>query len=199
MTAQANIYGGVTAVHVEKLVRDEAGKASLEMTDAWVDPLTGGMRLIRRSTMPLVRIATGPTGIEVLAARDTDRVELVVTAATPPAGLDPQTKAVAQQFTRMNALFGPFQFAQSDCGHMRVALRTSDEKGPVTAVVQTTALLPPLEKVEPEKDGVSASFQGIRAIRRRPVNVGLSLTQTSEDKEPLVSVSVGWAGREAKQ
>jgi hypothetical protein len=37
---------------------------------------------------------------------------------------------------------------------------------------------------------------GGREIRIRELSVELGVSQTSRDKEPLVSASLGWAGRE---
>jgi hypothetical protein len=203
----SNEYGGVIAAHVERLTRDagDPTKATLEMTDTWVDPLTGGLRLIRNGTLPLVRVATGPAGIEVLAARDGEEVQLVVTGAKLP-GMDAGALSFARQFTRMNAVVNGFQLASSDCGRIRMALRPSDERGPTLAVVQTTALLPALDKGadddghdETETNPRARSFRMIQAMRKRAVNVALSVTKTSADKEPLVSVGIGWAGREQRQ
>jgi len=200
-----SMSGGVEAVHAEKLVRGAPGKATLEMTDAWVDPDTRGVRLIRSATLPLVRVATGPSGIEVYAGRDDEEAQFVVTAPKLPDGFPRESANFARQFTRMNASLDENRFATSDCDHVRIALRAAEEKGPVLSVVQTTAFLPSLDKGDDEgardKKGFGGiqGFRAIQSVRKRAVNISLSATQTDGDKEPVLSVAVGWGGREARQ
>jgi hypothetical protein len=202
--------GGITAVHEESLARDNAGRATLTMTDAWVDPDTRGARLIGTSSMQLVRVATAPSGIEVYAARNGDDVEFVVTGPQPANAGPPDVARFLRQFSRMNASLGETRarFASSDCGHLRLALRASDENRSPQGVVQTTALLPPIEKdVDPKapadpKDAAqdsTALARAFQSIRKRPINISLSTTRVSGDKEPVLSVGIGWAGRESRQ
>ena len=47
---------GVRALHLETL-KVEGARATLAMTDAWVDPSTLGVRLIGESTLPLVHFS----------------------------------------------------------------------------------------------------------------------------------------------
>jgi hypothetical protein len=211
MFAYGQVSGGVQAVHAEKLVRGELGKAVLEMTDAWVDPDSHGVRLIGRSTLPLVRVATGPSDIEVYAGRDGDVAQLVVTAPKLPEA-SPDLTPFVRQFTRLNALFQENRFGTSDCDHVRVALHPTAEQGPTISVVQTTAFLSSLDPAEQDPvdgkgDGKGAkkpalrlgTFRAVQALRKRAVNVSLSATQSSADREPVLSVAIGWASREAKQ
>ena len=208
----AATVGPVMAVHSEKLVRGADGGATLEMADAWVDAETLGTRLIGTRSLPLVRIATAPSGIEVYAARSRDEVEVVVTGTRAGEALDPSMRPFARQFARLNASLGESRTANSDCGHIRIALHPDAEKGTPMSVVQTVALLPALdpEKGEPvpsprEQDpprvatAQMEAFKAVQAMRKRPVSVSLSATKTSADAEPVLSVAVGWAGREERR
>jgi hypothetical protein len=209
---------GVYAIHAERFVAGDGGKASLEMTDAWVDALTLGARLVGRSTLPLVHVASGPSGIEIYAARDKDRVEVVVTPAKPPL---PQGEALARASTMfanggLSATLSDNRGFSSSCGHMRVSLHL--ERGAADmAVVQATALLPPLDK-EAASDGEGEQAAGVKqaialpeemrklkeeakafqALRRRPVSISVSASELSVDPQPVLSVAMGWSGKEER-
>jgi murein DD-endopeptidase MepM/ murein hydrolase activator NlpD len=180
------------AVHAERLVTDGKGQASLEMTDAWVDAQTRGVRLIGHSRLPLRRVFVGPNGVEVYAARDGGAVQVVLRAAKSPP--DPELKGI-------NVALPGGQVAGSDCGHVRFALRVARGHAQM-AILQSIALLPPLEGDEPviadgadESPEAKAAFS-LQAMRRRPYQLSISASQFAADPDPVLSISVGWIGRE---
>jgi hypothetical protein len=204
----------VTAVHQERLSTDGSGKASLEYVDAWVDPDTLGARQIARGSLPLVRVASGPSGIEVYAARDEGLVHFVVRPGSVPDEMktDANASFVQSLARRLIAQMpGALASGNSECGHLRVSLEASAHDAQM-ATVQATALFPPLEKPKDDEDDASgaktdgpmtnASMRALRAfrsLRKRQLLVNLSASQTASDDRPLLSVSFGWAGKEDEQ
>jgi hypothetical protein len=149
--------------------------------------------------MPLTRVATGPTGLEVFAARDVGVVHFVLRAGDVPNDDFGFRRSLSKQIqaTVPDSQGG----SASDCGFLLVTLPAgpaSDEM----ATFETTAVLPPRhhgdatpdEKVD-EHD-VRAKMLAARSIRRRRLLVNVSSTQTTADPEPLVSVSFGWADKD---
>jgi hypothetical protein len=180
------------AVHAERLVADGKGQASIEMTDAWADAQTHGVRLIARSTLPLRRIFVGPNGVEVYAGRDGTVVQVVVRAPTSPAD---------SQLRGLNVALPGGQNGNSDCGHLRFALHTGRGQGQMAAL-QSVALLPPLDGDEPlipaeaEDSPETQAALLLQSMRRRPYQLSISVSQSGADPDPVLSVSVGWVGRE---
>jgi len=42
-------------------------------------------------------------------------------------------------------------------------------------------------------------FGALQAVRKRPLNISVSATQTAADREPVISVAVGWGGSELRR
>jgi hypothetical protein len=76
---------------------------------------------------------------------------------------------------------------RSDCGHARV--RLDADGGGSAATIQVEVVM------RPAKDEVEHSATVAREIRVRSLAVHLSVSQTSSDREPVLSVSFGWLGR----
>jgi hypothetical protein len=198
--------GGETslAVHYERLVLGRSPR--LELADAWVDPGTRGARAISRGSLPLVPVATGPRGIRVFAAREGRSVHFAVTrpnndvpglskglgdkvlGALLPGDSGDGGRAFlesivgASSITRADGGMG-----RSDCGHARV--RLDADGGGSAATIQVEVVM------RPAKDEAEQSATVAREIRVRSLAVHLSVSQTSSDREPVLSVSFGWLGR----
>ena len=176
---------GVTAVHSERVVEDGA-KVSLEVVDAWVDPRSRGVRLISRSTVPLLAVSTLLGGTRVLAAREGEDVHVILVA--PRAS----TRAVAQEgiFSIVDT-----NVSHSPCDHMRVTIKSEKGQGHSASFVSNVQLASSDEKdttPAPAKPGMPPRTD----IRFRPIHVNASVTWPSREKEPLLSVSAGWDSRE---
>lgn len=129
--------GGIAAVHSERLVRDAAG-VRIEMVDAWVDPVTKGVRKIGAATLPL-KLVTSTRGLEVYAARD-DRdngkqkiVQYVVVPPTDVPNSEHETLVAMHQGGRSTT--------SSSCSHLRVALY-ADDKSAESVILRATLRLP---------------------------------------------------------
>jgi hypothetical protein len=87
----------------------------------------------------------------------------------------------------------------ADCGHLRVVLRAAAGIGQM-ATLQSTAFLPPVDDDAGEvPDDESDQARGSRlfqAMRQRPYQLTVSATASSTDKSPVVSIALGWIGRE---
>lgn len=176
--SENNPTGGVTAVHAEKLIEDDAG-ARVESTDVWVDPATRGVRKVASATLPLRLVRTALGGLKVYAARDErkDRRLVQFVIVQPTRSDVPQTTTMVAMHQNGGASHS------TSCSHLRVAIPI-DPRGGDGATVTTTLVLPSRQEGE---------------VRMREARIQLSVSQTTRDKEPLVSVSFGWAGRETTQ
>jgi hypothetical protein len=191
--------GAVHAIRVERFVTGSEGHASLDITDAWVDARTRGARVFEHVAVPLARIFTGPNGLEVFAARDEDTVQLVVHVSEHPAEDAGLAKMLRAQLQGLFMVLPDGNNGSTDCGHMRVALHTRDGAGQM-ATLQSNAFLPPADGDwgKPE-DGETEDSRGQRlfqTMRQRPYQLSVSTTTTSADASPVLSVALGWAGRE---
>jgi hypothetical protein len=191
--------GDVHAVHSERFVAGADGHASLEITDAWFDARTRGVKLLGRSTLPLQRVFVGPNGLEVYAARDGEAVQVVLHTPDRPS----DDAALAEQLrARLRNLFVTLPDRNSgnaDCGHLRITLRAPAGIGQM-ATLQSSAFLPPVDGDSGEApDDESEQARGSRlfqAMRQRPYQLTVSATASSTDRSPVVSIALGWIGRE---
>lgn len=197
--ARSSPGGDVHAVHSERFVAGTEGHASLEIADAWFDVRTRGVRLVGRSTLPLLRVFVGPNGLEVYAARDGEAVQVVLHTADKPA----DDAALAEQLRpRLRNLFVTLPDRNSgnaDCGHLRLTLRAPAGIGQM-ATLQSAAFLPPVDGDSGEvPDDESDQARGSRlfqAMRQRAYQLSVSATSSSTDKSPVLSIALGWIGRE---
>ncbi|MBW2455630.1 MAG: hypothetical protein JRI68_14015 [Deltaproteobacteria bacterium] len=191
----------VRALHREQLVRDGPDRASLHMTDVWLDPTTLGVRLIGKTKLTLAQLAAGPAGVTVFAARhgDGEAVHFVVQVPRP------DEPAFGYWGRHLMASIGN-QSSSSDCGHVRLELPAVPGVGERAMVQVDVALSSPEAPMEPDAGGTGGTvgtptfgpsvMGGLKELRVRTLLVHLSVSQTATDPEPVVSVSFGWLGRE---
>ncbi len=207
-TPAAQMYNnnGPVAVHSERLVVDAGGaKASLKITDAWFDPETLGANKIVDKSMPLVRVARGPTELQVFAARDKngDAVHFVVYL---PSAAGDQDARYRRYGSRHWQVYRGNSGGHSSCGHARVSLTSvpgSGHAGHVQLEVVLKAKAPPAAaKAAPSKPaGMSprSVTAPIKEVRIRTLRVNLAVSQGVADKAPIPTVSFGWTGKERFQ
>ena len=194
---------GVRPVHAERLIDGADGQTLLEATDVWLDARTHGVRLIGRSRLPLARVFVGPNDLRVYAVRD--GADLVVVIRAPRSPIDgPGVGArFDSELGALGATLPGGTSGNSDCGHLRFELHPRPGQGEMTTL-QSFALLPPLEGddvVVPEGDAPSPedlAMMRLQAMRRRLFQLSVSATQTTSDLVPVLSVAVGWIGREKR-
>jgi hypothetical protein len=181
----------VLPLRSEKLVT-QGGKPSLQVTYAWVDPASRGVRLIGRQNVPLAPIATGPSGVTVFSARDTKWVDVVVKSS------DVEAASMRPGFglTRSMMGMGPDGRAVSaSCGHTRVRLHVEPQAAEIATFVGDVDLAP----VQEQAVQAAGRTVGSTDFRQRSLRISVSSTWLSRDKEPVLSVSFGWAGAEKSQ
>jgi hypothetical protein len=197
--ARSSTGGDVHAVHAERFVAGQDGRASLEIADAWFDARTRGARLLDRSTLPLLRVFVGPNGLEVYAARDGAAVQVVLHAPDRPSDDAALGEQLRSRLRSMAITMPDHNGGSSDCGHVRITLRAPAGVGQM-ATLQSVAFLPPIDGDSGEApDGESDEGRGSRlfqAMRQRPYQLTVSATASSSDKSPVVSIALGWIGRE---
>jgi hypothetical protein len=191
--------GDVHAVHSERFVAGTEGHASLEITDAWFDARTRGVRLLGRSTLPLLRVFVGPNGLDVYAARDGEAVQVVLHTPDRPSDDAALAEQLRARLRNMFVTLPDRNSGSADCGHLRLTLRAPAGVGQM-ATLQSAAFLPPVDGDSGEvPDDESEQARGSRlfqAMRQRPYQLTVSATTSSADKSPVVSIALGWIGRE---
>jgi len=168
----------VQAFHSERLVSEE-GRTSLEVVDAWVDPATRGVRLIGKSTVPLTKLASFAAH-DVYGVRDRRGVHVILTSARDGDNFESRAFAITERGV-----------AQSGCSHLRVRLDAERGQGEVATFIDNVRL----PSFEPHAE-VRAKSEERPEQRFRPVHVHASVSWTSRDREPLLTVSAGWDARE---
>jgi hypothetical protein len=195
---------GVFPIRAEKLVDAADGTTKLEITDAWFDARTRGMRVIARSTLALNLHATIPGGMRILVGRDEHGgkklVQFVVAEAkdTPAYLLGDRRQRLTRVATDTSTqLLGM-------CSHHRVAVPTGGPGESVSFALKV--ILPPL--ANGEKSNVATELRpmtewekkaGAKDVRTREVRIALGVSQTSRDKDPVLSISTEWAGDESAE
>ena len=196
----ATVQGGVDAVRLEKLVR-AGGKATLIGTTMIVDPDTLGVKVLDTSKMELALVATGPAGVEVYAARDEGLVHFVVTPPKAPEKMPAGAASFVRANTRRMSAQLPetFRNGHSDCGHFRAAMVVEKGAGQMVTVQATTLTQSDDPESATPEDGSSPQLQAIRTMKKRSLLIHLSVSQSSSDLEPVLSVAFAWSGKESDQ
>jgi hypothetical protein len=204
MSFQLSGAGAVHPMHAERLSVDGRGNAALATTDVWLDARTRGAKLIGHGSLSLRRVFIGPNGLEVYAARDGAGLQIVVRAASSPIEGASAAARVASELGTLTVVLPGGTNGGGDCGHARFELRPKPGEGQM-ATLQSVALLPPLAGDEavtpagdeaPSPDAIAAVR--LQAMRRRPFQLSVSATESSSDDSPVLSVAVGWLGRERR-
>jgi hypothetical protein len=201
----------VTAVHQEHFVDLGGGKAQLEMVDAWVDPSTKGVRQIAKATLDLKRVGDAPGGFAIYAARERTHVQLVVRRVKDPDATSGGSFADMRRarMMRMPLMIEASSGARdaSSCGFARVALHAEQGVGEMAKLeTSVVSVVPAEEQPEKKESPLQALLGGGDAMQdlsqpelhMRPMSINLSTSWTSHDKEPVVSITLGWAGRDKK-
>ncbi len=205
----------VTAVHQERFVDLGSGKAQLEMVDAWVDPTTRGVRQIAKATLGLQRVTDAPGGFAIYAARERTHVQLVVRRVKDPdATSSSGGSGSVAEMRRARMMRMPLMIEASSgthdassCGFARVQLHAEQGVGEMAKLETSVVSVVPAEE-QPEKKesplqallGGGDSMQDLSQpeLHVRPMSINMSTSWTSRDKEPVVSITLGWAGRDKK-
>lgn len=205
----------VELIHSEKLVQS-ADAVTLDTVDAYIDLQTLGTRQLSKSSVRLTKVATGPNGLGVFAARDDKgQSQFLVTNPELPQPATPEDRdAQVQQLqgtaNRLVAQMPTGSASETGCGYVRFTLTAKPGSGQM-ATVLATAFLPPADDPddaapdESQFDSESLTDEQRkmihemirrqnRAQRARPVAINVSFSQLASESNPLLSVTMGWAG-----
>lgn len=191
---------GVFGIRAEKLVEGPDG-TKLEITDAWFDARTRGMRQINKSTLALKPHSTLPGGTRILVGRDEHGGKKLVQFVVAEAK-DTPAYLLAERRTRITRVSNDTtQQALNMCSHHRVAIPAGGAGESV--VFDLKIILPELASGE-KSEAVSElrplndweKKAGARDVRVREVRISFGVSQTSKDKDPVLSVATEWAGGE---
>lgn len=182
-----NPLSGVLALHAERFVESNGG-AQLEVVDAAIDPSTRGIRTLAKTSFPLKLIHEPGFGLRIFAGRDerpNGKRFIQFVAVRTVSEEVPETAAAWALRLDGDLLH------VNGCAHQRVAVPVVPGAGDA-AVMVATVVLPPLEARKVADDGKEEAVE----VRKRLVNVQVSVSQTAREHDPLVSVSSSWGGRE---
>jgi hypothetical protein len=178
----------VQPLHIERLSTDTDG-ATLEATEAFIDLRTLGSRAVSTTTTRFSKVAFGPSGMRVFAARQTDgRVQIVVTGVPTPPGLHGDT-AVGDGLpvlvtSLVSASAAPIDHQQSECGYVHFTLATKEAPGEM-ATISTPAPPSPVKRDPDDESDPNAQA----ARQARTISAVVSLSQLPSEPAPLLSVS----------
>lgn len=178
----------VTAIHSERIA-ESGGTTTLEVVDAWVDPISRGVRQIARSSVPLQQVSTLAGGDRVMAARDGETIHVVL---------------ITKDQVRNRGLFAinDGRILNSACGHIRASMKAERGQGNAATFISQVELGPvdvvkdAEPKIDPKKDPFGVLRRQRGEVRVRPVHIQSSVTWSTRDKEPILTVSAGWDARE---
>jgi len=204
----------VTAVHQERFVDLGGGKAQLEMVDAWVDATTKGARQIAKGTLELKKVSDAPGGFAIYAARERTHVQLVVRRVKDDGKDATGTTGSVAEMRRARMMRMPLMIEASSgshdassCGFARVALHAEQGVGEMAKLETSVVTVVPAEE-QPEKKesplqallGGGDNMQDLSQpeLHMRPISINMSTSWTSHDKDPVVSITLGWSGRDKK-
>ncbi|MDI1446727.1 hypothetical protein [Polyangium sp. 6x1] len=174
--------GGVLPLRVERLVERKPGEAELEIIDAWLDGRTSSVRPATTTRVPLTVLARGPASYAVYGFRKGSELQVVIPSGNERIGyVDPRA-----------------QIGFTQCGHLRMGLDTTAKNGAmiVAAVhIRTTRTSSARSQARVFHPFVMA--QGLAPDEvMRALQISASTSRTKREREPLLSVSVGWADDE---
>lgn len=169
VSAMIRASSSALPLRMERFVGANSGKPELEIIDGWVDMTTSGLRAERTTRVSLVPMGKGPAGYVVYGFRSDNKLHVVF--PTP------------QRFVFVDA-FGKVGFA--GCGHARLVLDPAANAGSIVRVAGT------LESKPATKTPSINSRQMAQPPTFRGIEASVSVSRTKRDKEPLLSVTVGW-------
>lgn len=192
-----NQYGSVQLVRSDRVVKEEGDKLTYEVTFAYVDAETMGVRLHSKQTFEMTKLDDLPGKVSVWGSKSDDQVLFM---------------ARRLRHEKERFFFGPLmvnlngQQVLSSSESCPIVFSLKAGKNVATsAVVQVDAIL---DVQDVNEDGESGGFMaglpqraapfaptGQREAKIRPMRVGLSSSWMSQDLQPVISVSHGWAGK----
>jgi hypothetical protein len=206
----------VDFVRLEKTTQS-GDSLTVETVDAFIDLQTMGTHLVSKTSEKLAKVASGPNGLGVYAARadETHSEFLVTNPELPQPKSDDERQAQLQALqstaSRLVAQLPSGTTSSQGCGYVRFDLAAKPGTGQM-ATVLAMAFLPPARDLDApppdentgtendELSKVQAAFlaRANRAQRARPVAVNVSVSQLASEQSPLLSVTFGWAGKDQR-
>jgi hypothetical protein len=158
-------------LRVERFVGADTGKPELEISDGWIDMTSSGIREERKTRIPLTVMGSGPSGYSVYGFRSEGKLHVVF--RTP------------QRFVFVDA-FGKLGFV--GCQHARLVLDPSANNG---SMVRVAGMIE--SRRSAQKGLISKTREVEQPMTLRGIEASVSISRTKRDKEPLLSVTVGWS------
>lgn len=188
--------GRLYAAHAEHWVETGDGPV-IEMSDAWIDLATHGVRVFRQSRLPLVKVTQPYPGVTIYAARTAHSVEFVVRLQGRENKLGGQ---IASQLGQRMVFARGNESGSVACGFVRIGLNGEPGEGQVAnAVTEVAVGLEPQDKaavgLSPELNPAKVPA---RELTLRTLQLNLSVSRLSTDPHPVASVSYGFFGEERR-
>lgn len=164
LAGYSNYPNQVVSVRAERLSLE--GGPALVVDDFFVDPAAAQVKREATRRLPLVKVADAPQGLAIYAFREHHQLHLVLTAP-------------------LATMIGPnARPIPLGCGMSRVSLETTGRSG-----VATSFAIGLPGSVEPERVEQFHAYDPIPM--RRAVRVSVSVSQTSRDPAPILSLTFG--------
>lgn len=201
----SSAYGNVQMVRSERIKSETPTQLTYEITFAYVDSVTQGVRLHSRQTMDMALVRELPGKVKVWG-----------TQVGGEGGDEAMFLVRRERHEKERFFFGPLvvtvngAHSSSASDACPVTFTLSSKKGvAASAVVHVETLLGIEDVSRDDESGFDAGMamlqgearqaNGPREAKLRPMRIGVSSTWMSQDVRPVLSVSHGWAGRERTQ
>lgn len=170
--------GGVLDVSTRRLVK-QGDRATLIDRKVWVDTRTKGSRLAHETAVTYQLLSKGPRGVEVYGARSNGSLHVVVSG--------PTTRSRTSSFQSPKG--GPMDA----CGVFVATVPSTAGGGTLTMVGDVVFEGPSPDNLEPD-DALKAAPEE-KLAHLRTLVVAVSVSQTTSEREPSISVNYAWHGK----
>lgn len=175
-----------TAIHTEELRVASDGSATLESVDGWVNPKTRGATVTAKTSLPLKLVRKLAFGVNVYAGRDErpDGRRFVQFVLARPGGDGFSAE------TLEGTVLG-----SSGCKHRRIAIAVGRGAVDEAVVLSTGIEVRKEESDPPEQHAITPEEHepDEPPLETKTMRIQISVSQTSSEKDPMVSVSASWA------
>lgn len=192
-----NQYGSVQLVRSDRVLKEEGNKLTYEVKFAYVDAETMGVRLHSKQTFEMTKLDDLPGKVSVWGSKSDDQVLFMARRLRH----DKERFFFGPLMVNLN---GQQMLSSSESCPILFSLK-SGKNVATNAVVQVDAIL---DIQDVNDDGEQGGFMaglpqraapfastGQREAKIRPMRIGLSSSWMSQDAQPVISVSHGWAGK----
>jgi hypothetical protein len=185
LSAGIRVSSGAMPMRVERFVADPKGQTNLEIVDAWIDTQTTAIRAAKTTRIALTPLAVGSMGYSVYGFRDAGILHVVL-----PSSPD-----------RIAYVDGRGRMGFASCGHVRLTLDTSSTGAMILGAGlvrlpnkhRKAAAMNQADLADSTIERAEDSAEAVEPEQMRGFQIGVSTSRTKRDREPQISVTIGFA------